>query len=111
MAWLQRATGERIVPCERAESFADRSRGLLGRDGVDGALLLDPASSVHTFGMRFAIDVAFCDRRMQVLDIVTMPRNRLGRPRVRGRVVLEAEAGSFARWGVRVGDRLAVVDD
>lgn len=110
MPWLERVTGERIARCERAHSFAERSRGLLGRDGVDGVLLLDPASSVHTFGMRFPIDVAFCDRGLQVLAIVTMQRNRLGRPRLRSRVVLEAEAGNFAHWGVRVGDRLAVVD-
>ena len=46
-------------------------RGLLGRDGIEGALLLRPARSVHTFRMRFAIDVAFCDRDLRVLRVVT----------------------------------------
>jgi len=105
--WLHRE-GERLCPVLLATSFADRSRGLLGRDGLDGALLLRPAISVHTFGMRFAIDVAFLDRAGRVLRVVTMQRNRLGRPVLRARSILEAEAGAFTRWGLRVGDHVAV---
>lgn len=101
--WLHRGE-ERLCPVLLATSFADRSRGLLGRDGVDGALLLSPATSVHTFGMRFAIDVAFLDRAGRVLRMVTMQRNRLGRPVLRARAVLEAEAGAFEGWTLRVGD-------
>jgi hypothetical protein len=100
--------GEVVAPLEVATSFRDRALGLLGRDGLEGALLLSPASSVHTLGMRFAIDVAFCDARMRVLDAVTMRPNRIGRPRPRSRHVIEAEAGQFARWGLRRGDRLEV---
>jgi uncharacterized membrane protein (UPF0127 family) len=33
-----------------------------------------------------------------------MNRNRLGLPIPKARVVIEAEAGAFARWGLRVGD-------
>jgi uncharacterized membrane protein (UPF0127 family) len=106
--WLSR-DGERLAPLEVASTFADRSRGLLGRDGLDGALLLRPASSVHTLRMRFAIDVAFCDRDLVVLDLVTMRRNRVGRPRVQSRAVLEAEAGRFDQWGLRRGDRLQII--
>jgi uncharacterized protein len=100
--------GRVVAPVELATSVRDRVRGLLGRAGIEGALLLSPASSVHTLGMRFAIDVAFCDARMRVLDVVTMRPNRIGRPRLRSRHVLEAEAGQFARWGLRRGDRLEV---
>lgn len=96
------------LPLEVASSFARRSRGLLGRDGLAGALLLTPAQGVHTLGMRFAIDVAYLDRRLTVLAVRTMPPGRLGRPRLRARHVLEAEAGAFAGWGVRPGVRLGV---
>lgn len=109
MAWLTK-DGERICAVDVARSFRERSRGLLGRDGIDGALLLQPATSVHTFGMRFALDVAFLDRDNAVLRVVTMRRNRLGRPVLRARSVLEAEAGAFERWGLRSGDRLAITD-
>jgi uncharacterized protein len=107
MAWLVR-DGEVLAPLELATTARARSRGLLGRDGIEGAMLLRPALSVHTFGMRFPIDVAFCDARLRVLDTVTMRRNRAGRPRLRARSVLEAEAGAFERWRLRRGDRLEV---
>ena len=97
-----------MASLEVAGSRRARSRGLLGRDGVDGALLLRPCRSVHTVGMRFPIDVAFCDDELQVLRVVTMPRHRLSRLVWRSRAVIEAEAGAFARWGLRPGDKLEV---
>ncbi|MFI1333887.1 DUF192 domain-containing protein [Streptomyces sp. NPDC020845] len=96
------------VPLEVAASYRARTRGLLGRDGVTGALLLTPASSVHTFGMRFAIDVAYLDRRLTVLAVRTMRPGRLGLPRPRARHVLEAEAGAMERWGLRTGARVTI---
>ncbi|MGG2458446.1 DUF192 domain-containing protein [Streptomyces sp. RGM 3693] len=96
------------VPVEVAASYRARTRGLLGRDGIVGALLLTPASGVHTFGMRFAIDVAYLSRDFTVLDVRTMRPGRLGRPRLRTRHVLEAQAGEMARWGVRRGVRVRV---
>jgi hypothetical protein len=58
--------------------------------------------------MRFAIDVAHLDADLRVLRTSTMSRHRVGRP-VRGaRAVVEADAGSFERWGLAVGDELEV---
>ncbi len=99
---------EVLAAVEVATSMAARSRGLLGRDGIDGALLLRPAMSVHTLGMRFAIDVAYCDADLVVLAITRMARRRLGRPRIRARSIIEAEAGAFERWNLRPGDHLQV---
>ncbi|BCM69190.1 MULTISPECIES: DUF192 domain-containing protein [Streptomyces] len=96
------------VPLEIAASYRARTKGLLGRDAVDGAMLLSPASGVHTFGMRIPVDVAYLDRRLRVIAVRTMPPGRLGLPRLRARHVLEAEAGAMAGWGVRVGVRVAV---
>ncbi|MET9830647.1 DUF192 domain-containing protein [Streptomyces sp. NPDC006385] len=96
------------VPLEIASSYRARTRGLLGRDAVDGAILLCPANSVHTFGMRIPIDVAYLDRGLEVIAVRTMKPGRLGLPRLRSRCVLEAEAGVMAGWGVRVGGRVAV---
>jgi uncharacterized membrane protein (UPF0127 family) len=105
MAWLLR-DGEVLASLEVADERSSRRRGLLGRDGIEGALLLTPARSVHTIGMRFPIDVAWLDADLTVLRTARLPRNRLSRPVLRARCVLEAEAGSFARWGVQVGDQL-----
>ncbi|MCU1352201.1 MAG: hypothetical protein JWM05_1410 [Acidimicrobiales bacterium] len=107
MAWLLR-DGEVLASLQIASSHRSRACGLLGRDGMEGALLIERTRSVHTVGMRFPLDIAFCDRDMVVLRAVTVPRNRVTRPVLRSRGVLEAEAGSFARWGLVVGDQLEV---
>lgn len=98
-----------LCSLEVAQSAEARIRGLLGRDGLDGGLLLPHCRSVHTLGMRFPIDVAFLDRRGRVVALVApMRRWRLGRTRFRAAQVLEAEAGAFERWNVAVGDVLEV---
>ncbi|MEU0413967.1 DUF192 domain-containing protein [Streptomyces griseorubiginosus] len=101
--------GEVRVPLEIATSYRARTRGLLGRDAVEGALLLSPANSVHTFRMRIPIDVAYLDRRLRVIAVRTMQPGRLGLPRLRARHVVEAGAGVMAGWGVGVGVRVGVV--
>ncbi|MFI5973913.1 DUF192 domain-containing protein [Streptomyces sp. NPDC051452] len=96
------------VPLEISTSYRARTRGLLDRDSIDGAMLLSPASGVHTFGMRMPIDVAYLDRGLTVLAVRTMPPGRLGLPRPRSRHVLEARAGTMAGWGLREGARVEV---
>ncbi|MFC7637930.1 DUF192 domain-containing protein [Streptomyces thermogriseus] len=96
------------VPLELATSYRARTKGLLGRDSVEGALLLSPAGSIHTFRMRFPIDVAYLDHSLRVLAVVTMPPGRLGLPRLRSRHVLESAAGTMAGWGLRAGVRVEV---
>ena len=107
MGWL--VTDDKVLASlEIAETFRARTRGLLGADGSEGALLLRPARSVHTFGMRFPIDVAYCDGDLVVVRTRRMVPNRLGRPCLKARAVLEAEAGAFERWGLVPGMRLEV---
>ena len=102
--WLLR-DGTVLASAELAHSVASRMRGLLGRDGIDGALVI-PARSVHTMGMRFPVDVAFLSKDLEVLDVVHLAPWRLTWPRLRSRMVLEAEGGAFERWKLRPGDRL-----
>ena len=105
MPWL--VAGDRVfASLEVADNAYRRARGLLGRDRLDGALWLPRTRSVHTLGMRFAIDVAYCDAGGRVLEIVTMAPWRLGLPRLRARSVVEAQAGNLQRWGVTVGSVL-----
>jgi uncharacterized protein len=107
MPWLLR-DGDVLASLELAHDRRARRKGLLGRDGIEGALLLDPARSIHTIGMRFPLDVAWCDRDLVVRKVAVVGRHRITMP-VRGaHVVIEAEAGSFARWGLRPGDQLEV---
>ncbi|MFE9942103.1 DUF192 domain-containing protein [Streptomyces hirsutus] len=119
MAWRD-GRGELVVPgdegqpdvrvsLEIAASYRARTKGLLGRTSLNGALLLSPANSIHTFRMRMPIDVAYLDRRLRVIAVRTMPPGRLGLPRVRARHVVESEAGAMAEWGLRSGVRVTVV--
>ncbi len=102
MAWLV-SDGQVLASADVAGCRRDRRRGLLGRDGIDGALVLDPCRWVHTIGMRFPLDVAFLDGDGLVLKTVQMAPLRVGAPVVKARRVVEAEAGAFGRWGLQVG--------
>jgi uncharacterized membrane protein (UPF0127 family) len=101
-----RTNGVRVVV---AHSFLRRLRGLLGRRSMapDEALLLAPCPSVHTFWMRFAIDVVFLDVAGEVMRVVP----GLGPWRfawARGaHACLELPAGGAARAGLHAGVRLA----
>ena len=99
-----------IENVERAVSLWERLRGLLGRTslGPDAALLIERCGSVHTVGMRFALDLVFLDRAWR---IVSVARNvRPGRLLVGGGLravrTLEAEAGYLDFSGVQTGDML-----
>ena len=65
---------ERIlgVDAEVAETFAERARGLIGRDSLaEGSGLLIPrCSCIHTLFMRFPIDATFLDRHGKVVKTV-----------------------------------------
>lgn len=107
MAWL--VDGERVLASvERPTSRRGKAMGLIGRDSFEGVMCLEPCRSVHTFGMRFPIDVAFVDDEGTVLSILTVPPRRVTMPRPRSRCVLEARAGSFERWGVTAGTTLEI---
>jgi uncharacterized protein len=105
MNWLLR-DGDVLAAAEVAEGFAQRSRGLLGRTSYEGAMVLPRTRSVHTMGMKFPIDVAFCDKDLVVVGVTMLPPWRMSMPRRGGRSVIEARAGAFERWGLRRGDRL-----
>jgi len=97
-----------LASLEVADSAARRARGLLGRDGFDGALLIRRTRSVHSFGMRFDLDVAFLDRDDRVIKVVALRKGRVTAPVWSARSVVEASAGSFREWGLRCGDELEV---
>jgi uncharacterized membrane protein (UPF0127 family) len=108
---LMRADG--TVVCERvslADSPLARMRGLLGRDGLDQGegLLLRPASSIHTFFMRFPIDAVFLDRELAVVGIEDGIAPWRAASQRGAKAVLELPAGESSRRGIAVGDRLTL---
>ena len=107
MSWLV-AQDQVLATLEVADTWSTRLKGVLGQQVLEGALLIKPAFSVHTIGLDFDIDVAYCDASLVIIDTVTMAPNRVGLPRWRARQVIEAPKGSFERWGITVGDQLEV---
>lgn len=109
--WLVTDDARVLASAEVADARSARRRGLLGRDHLEGALVLRPCRWIHTLGMRFPIDVAFLDDDGMVVKTMQMHQHRIGVPVWRASLVIEAEAGAFARWGLRVGDVVAIRDD
>jgi uncharacterized membrane protein (UPF0127 family) len=108
---VRREDGE--VVCERchvAESPSSRVRGLLGRRGLEGGegLLLRPASSIHTWFMRFPIDAVFLAADGRVVRIADDLRPWRAAGRRGARAVLELASGECARQGLKLGDRLVL---
>jgi uncharacterized protein len=107
MSWLVRGD-DVLAAAEVAITRRERARGLMGREDLEGVLILRPCRQVHTFGMRFPIDVAFCDRYGFVLHKTTMPPRRLSRLVWRSFFAIEAPDGSFERWKLELGDVVEV---
>jgi uncharacterized membrane protein (UPF0127 family) len=108
---LERQDGNLV--CERcllAETPLTRLKGLLGtRDLPRGeGLLLRPASSIHTFFMRFAIDAVWVDRGLGVVGVspAVAPWRTARCKGANG--VIELPAGEAKRRGIAVGDTLAL---
>ncbi|MFN2433715.1 MAG: DUF192 domain-containing protein [Gemmatimonadota bacterium] len=99
---------------QRTRGAREGARGLLGRSGLEPGegLWIVGSMGVHSFGMRFPIDVAYLDGDLRVLHVIeTMKPNRLGRLSPRTETVLELPAGTLAASGTRRGDRLAFERD
>ena len=95
-----------LASVERAADRRARRVGLRGRDGIEGVIVIQPCRQVHTVGMRFPIDVAFCAADGSVLATTQLRPRRVSRLVWRSRWVIEAEAGTFGHWGLARGDRL-----
>jgi uncharacterized membrane protein (UPF0127 family) len=94
-----------------ARTFWARFKGLMRHPGLaEGeGLILKGEKSIHTFFMRFPIDVVYADRSWQVvyLDPAMMP-NRIGPLVIRAAYVLEMPVGVIQTTGTAVGDQLTV---
>jgi uncharacterized membrane protein (UPF0127 family) len=97
--------GDRV---QLAGDGRNRRKGLLGRDGLASGegLWIVPCEAVHTFGMRFRIDLVFLDRTNRILKI----RSDVGPWRLSGCLrahsVLELPAGTIRDTKTMPGDTL-----
>lgn len=89
-----------------AFSFSARIRGLFAWKHTDKTLMLAPCRSIHTFGMTRPIDVAFVNRRGEVIKVVTAlpPRSRVS---CRGACAVYERFSCSDAW-FEEGDRLVI---
>jgi hypothetical protein len=93
---------------EMAGTSAARRKGLLGRDALvpGGGLWIVPCESVHTFWMRFPIDLVYLDRGQRVKKVRhSVPAWRMSAC-LSAHSVLELPAGTAAHTGTQRGDAL-----
>ncbi|MGB2805797.1 MAG: DUF192 domain-containing protein [Candidatus Zixiibacteriota bacterium] len=92
---------------EWAGTSAQRRRGLLGRSGMDPeeGIYIVPCEGIHTFRMKFPIDVAFLGKDGHVLVVHhSLKPNRISRIVLRAQGVLELSAGRLRATDTEVGD-------
>lgn len=93
-----------------ADTSEKRRTGLLKHTGLatGEGLWIVPCESVHTFFMKFPIDLVYLDKRRKVRKIRhAMPAWRLSAC-LTAHSVLELPAGTLAQTGTSVGDELTV---
>lgn len=94
-----------------AETFLARARGLLGRDNLPQGegLLIRPCRGVHTFFMKFPIDVLFLDGGNRVVATVkNLKPHRITRMVGPARSVIELPSGTLDASGTRAGNEIVI---
>lgn len=106
----QQVLGDTI---KQAISFFRRLVGLLATASLPrgAGLLIKPCSSVHTFGMRYSIDVIFVDKTDSVIAaVVGLKPGRLAMQRGAD-YVIELPAGTIVATGTQIGDTVELQAD
>ncbi|MEX2425763.1 MAG: DUF192 domain-containing protein [Thermomicrobiaceae bacterium] len=100
--------GDRV---REARSFWQRGRGLMFIAGLEPGqgLIIDPCSSIHSFWMRFPIDVLYMDRSGRVVRADQCMRHwRVGPVFTGSKWVIELPPGTIEASGTKAGDQIEV---
>ncbi|MFC1594069.1 DUF192 domain-containing protein [Candidatus Omnitrophota bacterium] len=96
-----------------ARTLLSRIKGLLGRDslGESEALIIHACNSIHTFFMRFPIDVLFLDKSERIVGLVenSVPF-RLSRIYFKATHVVELPAFTISRTNTELGDQIEIIE-
>jgi uncharacterized protein len=109
---LENTRNGRVVADQLWGAFdsSTRKKGLLGRDSMPAgsAMLIAPSNAIHTFFMRFPIDIAFVARDGRIVSVRTALRAWRIAFAVRAYAVVELPAGTLARSDTVAGDVLSI---
>ncbi|MGH9428921.1 MAG: DUF192 domain-containing protein, partial [Terriglobia bacterium] len=96
-----------------ADSFFRSLIGLMGRPGLEAGhgLWIVPCQSVHTFWMRFPIDVVFLDQHHTVIHLVESLRPfRISKHLSKASSVIELPVGAIRATGTQMGDEIQIAE-
>jgi uncharacterized protein len=93
-----------------ADTHRSRLRGVLGRPPLepDEALVITDCTQVHTFGVRYALDVVFCDLHDMVLHVETLQPGRMSKRVGTAWACVELLGGRASECRIVVGSRVFV---
>lgn len=95
--------------CKVANSFISRFIGLMGRKNLEqgNGLIIVPCNSIHTFFMKFPIDVVFIDRNNTVVRLVENIKPwKISRVVWKAHSAIELPPGTISSTGTETGDRI-----
>lgn len=96
-----------------ANTFFTRLKGLLGTKNLDEGtgLIIRPCNSIHTVGMKYAIDVVFLDKQDRIVKVINaMPAGKFSLCSGSS-YVIELPAGTIEATGTVVGDKISLTVD
>jgi uncharacterized protein len=104
-----RIVANRLLPAFESQT---RRTGLLKHTSLDDgeAMIIAPTNAVHTWFMKFDIDIAFVTRDGRVLKARDTVRPWRMTGALGGYAVIEMKAGSFSAADTVRGDRLEIVE-
>lgn len=94
-----------------ADTYFSRMIGLLGRPDMQSldALILTPCNSIHTFGMKFPIDVLFLDSEYKICHLISNMKNRrISKISLKSKYVIELHTGSVDALMLQKGDQIQI---
>jgi len=113
MRALNRSSGKELArKLFVAATVLSRAKGLLGRESLlEGeGLLIRPCKGIHTFFMKFPIDVVFLDKNNRILETVAnIPPHRMTKVLLLATSAIELPAGTVLASESAVGNEVAFV--
>ncbi len=97
---------------EVADTGPRRNKGLLGRTGLGPGegLWIVPCEAVHTFAMKFALDLIYLDRQKRVVKVRSNVRPSRISGSLRAHSVIELAVGVIQASATKKGDQIEIED-
>ncbi|MCP3668885.1 MAG: DUF192 domain-containing protein [Gammaproteobacteria bacterium] len=92
----------------KTESITERTKGLLGKQELleNDGIWITPCNSIHTLGMKYALDIIYINRKGVIKKTVSQMRPRRVSLCLGAHGTIELKSGTIDRIGIKIGDRV-----